>query len=527
MKNSFLHRTLKPATILVLFAAIFVYIFFSFAKVPSDSDFASLTLEADEMLHGNFFLEGWNLTGAAFTFTELPFYMIGVLVFGVDPKAFILANSLMVTLIIFFGYLLLPAKRSRLLDFVYLSLTVFPNHFLLHSMRAHAGVFALSMIGFFLIKRMLDAHSEGRAESKSTLAAYAGILVLGASSDIFILPILALPVMLVSLRIIVANDSLKKRFFWRLVFYTVIGILAGKLTELGYLSIGGANLNDRTGLVTFNAPPMIQTSINVFWEGFFRMTGAYATDTRIFSFAGMVSLLRLFLTVFMIIVMAKDVILAFKHPRTDPLSSMLALGMVGLVLLLMLAPFLYILEASRYFSYFPFGLTVLLCRWIHRNHILENRFMNEKISVELPVLIAAAFLLIVSFRPFTLTRVPIAQDRLATFLLENNLTNGYADFWQANQTTVCANKKLRIAALTFNEIDGEAGAHPYYWFSKDEWYEDPRSNFVAVAEDPYHDMTVDNVIRYLGIPNDVKKIEGYTILIYDPGLYNMLTKKKP
>lgn len=527
MKIPFPHRILKSVTILVLFATIFVYIFFSFAKVPSDSDFASLTLEADEMLHGNFFLKGWNLTGATFTFTEIPFYMIGVLVFGVDPKAFILANSLMTTLIIFFGYLLLPAKRSRLLDFVYLALTVFPNHFLLHSMRAHAGVFALSMIGFFLIKRMLDARSEGRAESKMTLAAYAGILVLGASSDIFILPVLALPVLLVSLRIIVANDSRKKRFFWRLVFYTVIGIFAGRLMEWGYLSIGGADLNGRTGLVTFNAPELIQTSIKVFLEGFFRMTGAYATETRIFSFAGIVSLLRLFLTAFMIIVMVKDVILAFKRPRTDPLSSMLALGMVSLVLLLMLAPFLYSLEAGRYFSYFPFAFAVLLCRWIHRNHILENRFMNEKIPVELPILIAAAFLMIVSFRPFTPTRVPMAQDRLATFLLENNLTNGYADFWQANQTTVSANKKLQVAALTFNEIDGEVGAHPYYWFSKDKWYEDPRSNFVVVAEDPYHDMTVDNVIRYLGIPNDVRKIEGYTILIYDPGLYNMLTKKKP
>lgn len=527
MKNPLLYRILKPATILVLFAAIFVYIFFSFAKVPSDSDFASLTLEADEMLHGNFFLKGWNLTGATFTFTELPFYMIGVLIFGVDPKAFILANSLMVTLIIFFGYQLLPAKRSRLLDFVYLALSVFPNHFLLHSMRAHAGVFALSMIGFCLIKRMLDAHSEGRAESKSTLAAYVVILVLGASSDIFILPILALPVTLVSLRIITANDSLKKRFFCRLVFYTVIGILAGKLIEWGYLSIGGANLNGRTGLVTFNTPQLIQTGINVFLEGFFRMTGAYAAETAVFSFAGMISLLRLFLIVFMVIVMVKDVILAFKHPRTDPLSSMLALDMVSLVLLLMLARFVNFLEASRYFAYFPIALTVLLCRWIHRNHIFENRFMNEKISVELPILIAAAFLLIVSFRPFTLTRVPMAQDRLAAFLLENNLTNGYGDFWQANQTTVSANKKLRIAALTFNEIDGKSGPHPYYWFSRDQWYEDHQTNFIIVSGEPYHEMTVENVIRYLGVPVSQKQFEEYTILVYEPGISDLLTAKKP
>ncbi len=517
----------KPLILFFLFMGIFIYIFFSFAKVPSDSDFASLTLEADEMLRGNFFLIGWNLTGAAFTYTELPFYMAGVLVFGVDPKAFILANSLMVTLIIFFGYLLLPAKRSRLIDGIYFALTALPSHFLLHSLRAHAGIFLYSFIGYFLIKRLQEDYSDGKRSSKMIYFAYFLILALGTASDVFILPILAMPVILISLRIIVANDSLKKWFSLRLIFYTVIGIMLGIILEKGYLAIGGANLNARTNLVTFNAFPMIQSNFTVFVEGLLHISGAYAPAVKIFSLAGIILLLRFLLLILMIVILFMDVIAAFKRPRTDPLSSMIATGMVVLTFLLLIAPFLHGLENIRYYSYFPFAMVVLTCRWIHRNRLLDSKIINEQISMKIPVMAVAAFFLIASFRPISIARTPTPQDRLATYLKENGLTYGYADFWHANQTVVSSNAAVRVAALTFNEIDGEVGAHPYYWFSKDEWYEDPRSNFVVVAEEPYHDMTVDNVIRYLGIPNDVRKIEGYTILIYDPGLSNMLTKKKP
>ena len=81
--------------ICVLLITYFVYLFFAFAQVPIDSDFASLVLEANEILSGNIFLNGWYLTGATFILSEMPFYLIGSAIFNISVKSYILAASLM------------------------------------------------------------------------------------------------------------------------------------------------------------------------------------------------------------------------------------------------------------------------------------------------------------------------------------------------------------------------------------------------------------------------------------------------
>lgn len=510
----------------LIFAAIFAYVFFAFAKHPTDSDLASFALEADEMLKGNFFLKGWNLTGATFVFSEIPFYMIGVLVFGLSVRAIILANSLMITLIIFLGFQLLPAKRSRWIDFLYLSLTAFPGPYLIASSLSHCGIFALSLTGFVLIKKLLERHSAQAEASAAVWILYIIVLALGTASDVFILPILAVPVLLYALRSLVANDFQRKRFYLLLISATLAGIIIGKAAEWGYLAISGAELNSRTFLVTFNSIEFIRSSFYNLIEGTLQMTGAYVPEMSIFSYGGLTSLARFLLLVLMTGILIKDFIAILKQPQSDPLSEMIAAGMITLASFLLIAPFLYILNTGRYYSYFPAAFVVLLCRWITRSGLPDKKFMNEKIAVRIPLIAAAIFLLVSSYKPVSFERTAAAQDRLATYLTQNNLTNGFADFWQANHTTVSSGKQVSIAAITFNQINGASGAHPYYWFSKDEWYTDPQKNFVVVSGDPYHDVTVENVIRYFGNPKSEERFEDYTILVYNPGIEKFLTEKK-
>ena len=100
-KNKFMvksgeRKNILPLILLFIFFAIYgIYLFFAFAQVPMDSDFASLVLEANDILSGNIFLNGWYLTGATFILSEMPFYLISSAIFNISVKSYIFAVSLM------------------------------------------------------------------------------------------------------------------------------------------------------------------------------------------------------------------------------------------------------------------------------------------------------------------------------------------------------------------------------------------------------------------------------------------------
>ena len=63
-------RKIVRGGFLAVFAAVyFLYLYFAFSAIPIDSDWASLNLEAADILSGNVLLRGWNFTGATFLFT--------------------------------------------------------------------------------------------------------------------------------------------------------------------------------------------------------------------------------------------------------------------------------------------------------------------------------------------------------------------------------------------------------------------------------------------------------------------------
>lgn len=72
---------------------ILFFFYSALAKLlPAHSDGAYLILYADEILKGNVFLQGWNLTSVGF-YTELPFYVVGVKLMGVHPDLMRLVPS--------------------------------------------------------------------------------------------------------------------------------------------------------------------------------------------------------------------------------------------------------------------------------------------------------------------------------------------------------------------------------------------------------------------------------------------------
>ena len=146
------------SAVLILFYS--GYMFLSFAKIPIVADFASLVLEARDILSGNLLLNGWNLTGATYTFTELPFYSFGTLLFGVDIKAYIFATTLMYLLMFLFGFLLTrdeSGPRPWLDWMILFAVAGFPGVYWSENLRAHTGVFVCAFAALLALKKMSDS----------------------------------------------------------------------------------------------------------------------------------------------------------------------------------------------------------------------------------------------------------------------------------------------------------------------------------------------------------------------------------
>ena len=131
---------------MIVFAVWFVVygicIYSGFSKVPLDSDFANIVLEASDFLSGNVFLSGWIQTGISFLTTDFIYFVIGVLIRGVSAEAYILACTLMFLVMTLGARLLLRTEISGYSvqkEIMFLAIAGRPCLFGLTALRSHSG----------------------------------------------------------------------------------------------------------------------------------------------------------------------------------------------------------------------------------------------------------------------------------------------------------------------------------------------------------------------------------------------------
>lgn len=510
----------------VLFLAYGVYLFFAFAQIPMDSDFASLILEAQDILDGNLFLKDWNLTGVTFLFSEIPFYLLGTAIFGVSTKAYLAASSAMMILLFLLGYLLLENRKKPLTPLLYFGFAAFPSAFLLYSARGHVAIFVLVFAAILCLKKLTDKQ---RSSSKSGLlyTLYFLILALGTASDTFILPVLAIPVILYCLRMLVSNKIRSLRRTWWILGLTLAGIVVGKLIETGYITIGSAELNSRTTLVNFAPFQELPTKVLFFFELLLKLFNGYPDGMNVFSLDAIAAGLHILVMIWGIVGIIRSMKKFIKGDLEDSVSILLSLGILCLSVFLIVVPFLSGGSTGRYMSYFPVAFAVLIIRQLQVEKILSRRFYQEKIPFAIPAAILACLLIVSSIKPISLSRVPTPHDRLATFLKENNLTEGYAEFWDANHVVVASENTVHLRAIHFDPVDGVEAARPYYWFNKNQWYPNPEANFIVSMSDTSRSVNEVNILKYFGTPLEKINFDPYDIYVYPKGISENLITAGP
>ena len=510
--------------ICVLLITYFIYLFFAFAQVPMDSDFASLVLEANDILSGNIFLNGWYLTGATFILSEIPFYLIGSAIFDISVKSYILAASLMTWFMIISACLLsLSSKKKLWLQIlIFFAIAGFPGLYLLKSSRAHGGIFIINFALLICIQYLFRNTSVSKS---SVWIVYFLLITFGIASDLFILPILVVPVIFYCAAILLSNRDNLRKFHSKLLGITVVAVIAGKIIEKLYLSHGAIlnnRINNSYNVSHFANFEDLPKNFMVYLQILLKLFDCDITDTLIFSPQSVLIFLRFIIIFFGFWTVFKSIRDFFSQKKYDLVNLLISLGIVSLSIWLIISRFLEDINCGRYYAYFPAAFAVLIIRYLNEKDVFSKRIAMYRIPATIPIAVISTVLIAGSIQPVKTTRVPTPQDRLATFLKDNNLTEGYSDFWNANHVVVAAKNKVQIRAIFISKKDNGSKAYPYYWFSKSEWYKNPNANFVVIKTQGdyagYHNVKTENVLQYFGEPLQKLEFEDYMIFVYPKGI---------
>ena len=212
-----MNKKVLKISFIVLFSLLYFFVLFlNAARIPINSDFSNLILEAKDFWNGDVLLSNRYFTGITFYTTDFLYYVISYFFFGTDNFTFVLATSMMCFMIAFAGTFLLKVKDKKfpwILFAAYVAFSALPDSDAVSLLCSHtpAAVYCLFALYFY---------NEWRNCSKTKHLVFSGILYLlafaGDSSVLilFILPVIFIEgVEFLKSFCFEKNASVEKRFY--------------------------------------------------------------------------------------------------------------------------------------------------------------------------------------------------------------------------------------------------------------------------------------------------------------------------
>lgn len=512
LKNN---NSLKPSALfyasLLLIGLHCVYIYLTFLRVPLNSDHANQVLQAADILSGNILLKGWNLTGVSFYLSELPFYVFGTAIAGIDTYAYLIAASSMVICLSALGYKLafqshLTAPFPKAL--LYLALTGFPTLTWLGYLRGHCAIF----IYFCLLLLILEHIMTAERVPVSSWLLFGLLTACGCMSDMQLLIIAVVPVLLFcSLNLLKNEPKFDVKRSSCLAGIALTGTALGVVLDALLMKLGGINKNSFLDTRKFVNMDALGKKFLLLGKGILNVFRA-DLPAGTWSLRVTLSLAAAAVIILIALICLISVLHRFlKKGKGDPVSIICALSITVMCLVCFFTDIYTAPDSARYISWLPIAAAVLICR------SLESTRPAFRL---LPCAIAFLAAGLLFFIPLITERVETPQDRLAAFLKENDLTGGYADFWNASHTTVASKDQVKIRAIRGQvPVLGEPDhMEMQNWFCKTEWYRTNPHNFIVFDGSGYLHVSEDVVTALLGEPARILETGEYRVYVYDRDL---------
>lgn len=499
----------------LLFVAFSFYAIGLFLRVPLNSDYANLVLEATDILSGNLFLTDWNLTGISFITTDMLFFITAVLLVGSSVRAYYVAVTLMFMALLL-GAIFLCTVRGKRATFVDILIIVavggLPCVFACDVLRAHTAVSAYL---FFALFFGVAAFGTEKKRQGACLGAFTVLITLGCAGDPVMLLVGVAPIVLVCGYNLLTNSAKNRKWNLLYIALSISGAVLGKLVDIIFISVGDTNKNSFLSGRNFGSFGMILQKFKIYLESILGMSDGMFLGQKLVSFSTLWYFLRVAIVVFTFFIIFRNVWLFLKRKETDLISVILSLGFLLMSAVLIFTDVMENIYSARYIGYFPLLSAVLIVRFLKFGELLERRVFARRISLKTPTAVLAVVLVLSAIVPISYKREELPQDRLADVLVANNLHSGYGKFWNASSVTLLSEGAVNVRAIIF---DGGKDLHQFNWFCKNAWYYPHYSNFVVIendeqADDPFK-ITKANVTKSLGKPSKVLEVDSFSVYIY-------------
>ena len=523
-----MNKKVLKISFIVLFSLLYFFVLFlNAARIPLNSDYANLILEAKDFWSGDVLLSNRYFTGITFYTTDLLYYVISYLFFGVDNFTFVLATALMCFMIAFAGIFLLKVKDKKfpwILFAAYVAFASLPEYDAIGMLRAHtpSAVYCLFALYFY---------NEWRNCGKRKHLVFSGLLYLlafaGDSSVLilFILPIIFIEgVEFLKAFCFEKNDSAEKRFYVMGSVFLAIAVIAFASEKLFFL-LNGSEKNAFVSILKFNNFEETGEHVATYLYSIMDLFGAHFAGKPVLwasSFFYFFKFLFIFIGFFAII---KSIIDIFKKQDYDFISSALSLGFVFISIVFTITVLSKSISSARYYACAPVIFGIVIIRQFQLSDFPS--FSERSVRAFRIFILALSALFCLNYLRKTDFRIAFSPNvrlekcyekdtlLLSEYLQKKGLQNGYSDFWTASIVSVYSHENTTIRSVNGLYTDGR-DIKIYDWFAKKEWYKEP-SYFFVISPEWGHvfELTEERVLSKFGTPSECEEFNGFKIFIYD------------
>ncbi|EKD9941706.1 hypothetical protein OS554_003974, partial [Escherichia coli] len=116
----------------------------------------------------------------------------------------------------------------------------------------------------------------------------------------------------------------------------------------------------------------------------------------------------------------------------------------------------------------------------------------------------ALFLIVINFQQITLNKPKDDYSRVAKYIANNNLGDGFGTFWEASSTSVRGSKNIYPVLFDNGEFVN------MNWLSKDAWYS-TKSRYIVIKND---DTEISKVSKEFGSDFSIIRFGDLAVISY-------------
>ncbi len=511
---------MKWIGIIILGGLLFTMYLLISRIVLYNADDASILLEAQSMLRGNYIMSGWYMPTDNFLTIDIPFYALG-LKLGFSPIALLrIVPSLLYTLVILCsGYLvstLLPQKQRLWSWLAVLGILAFPPLYMVQLLLVgpiHVGTLLFALIGLIAYKHFLS----GARGKWFAFAILLLLMILAMVGDPLVLVFLVVPLILTECTQMVVKKrvSLQENavFFGTLLAIVISHVILWVLDSAGVhiLSNIGFSFTSIRNMIT-NLHQSITLVYFIFNANIFTSSAFSLSHLPIFINAIVVSAFGIAVVGVVIYALVKRGKSSFFQEETTPETKIIQVAIwssIGTVASVIVSTFGG--AAGRRYLYPLLFLSEL------GTFPIIFKFVNKHV-----LRIAVVLVFVANALPFAISLyqapagVP-SEIGLFAVLKEHHLTQGLGSFWSSAFVTVRSGEQVVIRQI----IPRDNYIHPYYFLVDGKWF-DPanlrQANFIIYRKGDGISAYYNASVHTFGMPDHQYHVNGYTVLAWNTPL---------